>query len=54
MNESTQYKVVKFDVYCPKCKYNKLDERLDPCNECLDYGALEGTEIPMKFEEKNK
>ena len=54
MYESTQYKIVKFDVYCPKCKHEKLDERLDPCNECLDYGAREGTEIPMKFEEKSK
>lgn len=54
MNESTQYKIVKYDVYCPKCKYEKLDERLDPCNECLDYGAREGTDIPMKFEEKSK
>ena len=54
MNESTQYKIVKYDVYCPKCKYEKLDERLDPCNECLDYGAREGTEIPMKFEKKNE
>ena len=54
MNESMQYKIVKYDVYCPKCKYEKLDERLDPCNECLDYGAREGTEIPMKFEEKDE
>lgn len=50
----SQLKIVKFDVYCLKCKYNKLDERLDPCNECLDYGAREGTEVPMKFEEKDK
>lgn len=47
------YKFVRFDEYCQKCKWYRRDEHLDPCNECLDYGAREGTEIPMKFEEVN-
>lgn len=45
------YKIVPFDEYCPKCKYAKRDEHLDPCNECLDYPAREGSEVPEKFEE---
>ena len=45
------YKIVPFDYYCPKCKYAKRDEHLDPCNECLDYPAREGSEVPEKFEE---
>lgn len=41
-----------FYTYCKKCKYKDLDEVLDPCNECLDIGAIEGTRVPLKFEPK--
>jgi len=52
MDDKTKF--VPFDYYCPKCKWAKRDEHLDPCNECLDYPAREGTEVPMKFEEASK
>ena len=44
-------KFVDFLQYCGKCKYNKVEEFKDPCNECLDCGAREGTEQPLYFEE---
>lgn len=46
------FKEVDFEKYCPKCKYGPRDEKYDPCNECLEYGALECTERPFLFEKK--
>lgn len=46
-----EVKEVNFYVYCPKCKYKKLDEALDPCNDCLSIGMREGTEKPEYYEE---
>ena len=45
-------KEVRFDQYCKSCKYEELDEKFDPCNECLEYGYLENTRKPCKYEEK--
>lgn len=45
------FKIVKFWHYCNHCKYADLPEAKDPCNECLEIGAREGTEVPEKFEE---
>ena len=50
--EDEYHKEVKFDKYCKACKYEKLSEVKDPCNECLEYGMREGTEKPLYFEEK--
>mgnify|MGYP006872972300 CR=1 FL=1 len=48
----TTYKEVHFDIYCKKCKYNNLEEKFDPCNDCLAAGMNEETEVPLYFEEK--
>lgn len=45
-------KEVYFAEYCSKCKYKDLDEKFDPCNECLDVGAREDTHKPLYFEPK--
>jgi len=45
-------KEVAFHVYCKKCKYEKLNGWKDPCNECLNIGAREGTVKPLMYEEK--
>lgn len=45
-------KFVAFEAYCKKCKYEKIDGWKDPCNECLEIGAREGTVEPLRFEEK--
>ena len=45
--------LVDFQKYCDKCKYKDLDEKMDPCNECLDYGANENSEVPVNFAKKD-
>lgn len=52
MDEVRNYKEVFFDMYCCECKYEKVDEVEDPCNECLCYPANENSHKPVKFEEK--
>jgi len=43
---------VDFEKYCGTCKYEKTNEICDPCNECLDVGAREGSSIPERWKEK--
>lgn len=50
--ESENWKEVDFKTYCPKCKYKKLEETKDPCNECLAEGAILNTKKPLRFKEK--
>ena len=47
-------KEVRFDIHCKKCKYSKLNESLDPCNECLETGMNEETEKPAYFKERDE
>lgn len=42
---------VRFDIYCLTCKYYHLHEFEDPCNECLESGMNEGTDLPVLWEE---
>lgn len=49
MNENN-CKEVRFDKYCESCKYGKLEGFKDPCNECLDNPAIEGSEKPIHYE----
>lgn len=42
---------VMFRTYCTKCKHKKLDEKMDPCNECLEHPYNYNTEKPWHFEE---
>lgn len=42
-------KEVRFDIYCKKCKHQKLNESKDPCNECLDHGWNDETEKPVNY-----
>ena len=46
-------KEVYFNEHCAKCKYEKVKETDDPCNECLSVPAMENTHKPDKFEEAN-
>lgn len=45
--------MVDFKKYCKTCKYEKTKEIKDPCNECLDVGAREGTCRPERWEAKD-
>lgn len=46
------YKEVYFDQYCKTCEHETLEEKFDPCNECLDYGYNSESHKPMMWEEK--
>ena len=48
----TTYKEVDFKKYCPLCKFEKLKDWQDPCNECMEYGMNEHTAKPVYFKEK--
>ncbi len=47
-----EYKEVYFHEYCETCKYEELDEELDPCNECLEHGMNIQTNKPVNWVEK--
>ena len=47
-------KIVEFDKYCPKGKYENLDSVSDPCNECLDNPVNEHSTKPICYEEKEE
>ena len=46
----TGIKEVRFDKYCRKCRYRKVDETKEPCNECLSEGGRLYSHKPSKFE----
>lgn len=48
------YKEVYFHKYCKTCKYEKLEEKHDPCNECLEQGMNVHTRKPANWKEKDK
>ena len=47
-------KFVEFGKYCKQCKHLNTRVNEGPCNECLETPARSGTEVPIKFEKKNK
>lgn len=52
MSDDTRYRLVNFAYWCPKCKYSDQDEKLDPCNDCLNFGGNVETSKPVEFKEK--
>ena len=46
------YKEVYFDLYCKTCKHETLDEKDDPCNDCLDNSVNLYSHKPVRWEEK--
>ena len=46
------YEIVKFDEYCKKCRYEKLKDDEDPCNEWLTSPVNLYSHRPVKFEQK--
>lgn len=45
-------KFVEFDKFCKSCKHKDLDEKFDPCHECLSNPVNYGSIKPIKYEEK--
>lgn len=46
-------KEVAFNTWCPKCKYEKEEETVDICNECLTFGYNIDSHKPVNFKEKD-
>ena len=51
MDLEEKEKIVKFEIWCPKCVNQKLDETKDPCNECLDQPVNEFG-LPIHYKKK--
>lgn len=47
-----EYKEVRFDVYCKKCKFKEIDGSKDPCNDCLAEPVNVQTEVPLYYKEE--
>ena len=52
MDEYNNTKIVEFDEYCHKCKYELRNEEDEPCFDCLQIPAREYSHKPEYFEEK--
>lgn len=46
-------KIVRFDIYCPKCVHYNKSESEDPCWGCLDQPSNTYSRKPINFEEKD-
>lgn len=47
-------KEVRYDLYCSRCKHERLDDFEEPCNTCLETFFNSGTDKPVNYEEKQK
>lgn len=45
-------KFVDFEKYCETCEYKDLEEKYDPCHECLETPVNTGSEKPINYKEK--
>lgn len=45
------YKEVYYREYCPRCKYAKRTEEMEPCCYCLEAPFVYASHKPEKFEE---
>lgn len=48
------YFEVDFEKYCKTCEHKDLDERNDPCCECLDHGSNTQSERPVNWKENTQ
>lgn len=47
-------RLVEFGEYCSTCKYEKTEEKDEPCCECLDNPTNIHTNKPIKWVEGKK
>lgn len=45
---------VDFQKWCPKCEHCKLDEKEDPCHDCLNEPTNDDSRKPVMFKEASK
>lgn len=43
--------IVEFDKFCKTCKHKELDEKFDPCHECLCHPIQVGSIKPLNYKE---
>ena len=46
------FKEVNFEKYCKTCKYFKIEEFEDPCDECLENPVNLYSHKPVNYKEK--
>lgn len=51
MEGTGNLKEVLYGNYCGKCKYRKVPENNEPCEECLTNPSRIDSHKPLKFEE---
>jgi hypothetical protein len=42
-------RIVRFDIFCPNCKYYTAPEEERPCYECLSTPAVEHSKVPIHY-----
>lgn len=52
--EDIIYKEVYFHDYCKSCKYKKVIENDEPCDECLSSPVNVYSHKPVRYEENKK
>lgn len=50
MITDSEYKEVRFDLYCAACKHALLDDTEEPCAECLDNATNLYSSRPVNWE----
>ena len=45
------YKVVDFKTYCKTCEHKDLEEKFDPCNDCLAEPMNANSDKPVYWKE---
>ena len=45
--------IARYDLWCKKCKNEQVDEKDEPCNECLAESIVTDARKPFHFEEKD-
>lgn len=53
MISNSENKLVRFDKYCPNCEYWNDGVEIQYCDDCLEESVREGTEKPVRYEEKS-
>lgn len=46
--------IVEFDKYCKTCKHKELEDKYDPCCDCLDNPTNINSRKPIHYEEDEK
>lgn len=42
--------IVRFDIWCEKCKHRDVDDIKSPCNECLEEPTNTNSKRPVRYE----